>query len=162
MPEKNPVVTTMLPDPKGPPFENQHRLIWAMTRSFLEADNYKHRKHGEKRRRRWSLFTALIDIFDRLIRMTPLYRRGLENAKNIVVNEVDLFFDTLPELFHGYTLLHLTDLHVDFVAGIEEAIRKRINGLHVDLCGADRGLPGQHRRRHSKCPVVHGAHRFRG
>ena len=31
------------------------RLIWAATRSVLEADKYKHRKYGEKKRRHWTL-----------------------------------------------------------------------------------------------------------
>ncbi|MBI9086246.1 MAG: metallophosphoesterase [Desulfobacterales bacterium] len=124
----------MTPDQKSLTIENQRRLIWAVTRSYLEADNYKRRKYGEKRRRRWSWFKVLINMFGRAIRLTPLYRQGLENARNIVVNEIDLFFGDLPELFHRYTILHMTDLHVDFVPGIEQTIRKCIRGLAVDLC----------------------------
>ena len=114
--------------------ENQHRLIWATTRSFLEADNYKRRKFGEKRRRHWSLFKMLIKLFGRAVRVTPLYRRGLENARKIVVNRVDVGFDDLPESFEGYTILHMTDLHLDFIPGIEQAIRRHLKNLSVDLC----------------------------
>jgi uncharacterized protein len=128
------MVSIMMPDPSCLPVENQHRLIWATTRAFLEAEPYKHRKYGEKRRRHWSLFKTLVDVFGRLVRLTPLYEKGVENARRIVVNRVDLFFDRLPESFHGYTILHMTDLHVDFVPGIEERIRRCIRGLSVDLC----------------------------
>lgn len=112
----------------------QHRLIWAVTRSTLEADNYKHRKHGEKRKRHWSLFESLIQISGRLLKFTPLYRIGYRNATDIVVNQIDLSFDNLPELFHGYTVLHMTDLHLDLVPGIEHTICDRISDLAVDLC----------------------------
>ena len=100
---------------------------------MLEADIYKHRKYGERRRRHWDLFDTLTHIFGRFLRYTPWYRLGLRNAENIVLNYIDLTFDDLPESFHGYTILHMTDLHLDFLPGIETTIRNRITGLGVDL-----------------------------
>ncbi len=113
---------------------SQRRLIWAITRSFLEADNYKHRKYGKKHRRNWSLFDSLIRIFGELLKWTPLYEKGYRNALDIVVKRVDLTFDDLPESFNGYTILHLTDLHLDAVPGVERVMRERIDGLAVDVC----------------------------
>jgi len=112
----------------------QNRLIWAMTRSFLEEDNYKHRKYGEKRKRHWPLFETLVQIFGRLLKFTPLYRIGHQNARRIVVNRIDLQFGDLPEPFDGYTILHMTDLHLDFVPGIDQTICNQICNLAVDLC----------------------------
>ena len=113
---------------------SEQRLIWATTRSLLEADNYKHRKYGKKVRRQWSLFEGLIQVFGMAARCTPLYRRGLENARRIVLKGVDLEFADLPQPFDGYTILHLTDLHLDFAPGIAAAVCQKIRGLAVDLC----------------------------
>ena len=112
----------------------QRRLIWAMTRSFLEANSHKHRKYGEKRKRHWSAFETLIQIFGCLLRMTPLFKIGHENAKRVVLNRVDIRFDDLPEAFNGYKILHLTDLHLDFSPGLEKVITRQIDGLAIDLC----------------------------
>jgi hypothetical protein len=98
---------------------NQHRRIWATTRAVFEADSFKHRKFGERRLRHWSLFERSIQIFGGLLKLTRLYDRGRRNADRIVVNRIDLPFADLPEAFHGYTLLHMTDLHVDFMPGID-------------------------------------------
>ncbi|MDR4508989.1 MAG: metallophosphoesterase [Candidatus Brocadiaceae bacterium] len=112
----------------------RRRLIWTITRSFLEADNYKHLKYGEKRKRHWHLFETLIQIFGRMLDLTPLSQMGLQNAMNIVVNQIDLPFPDLPEPFHGYTILHMTDLHLDLVPGIENLIGAQIENLFVDMC----------------------------
>ncbi|MCP4688026.1 MAG: metallophosphoesterase [Desulfobacterales bacterium] len=121
----------------------QRRLIWAITRSFLEADKYKHRKNGKKHRRKWSLFDGLVRIFGGLLKWTPLYEVGCRNAKNIVLKKVDLTFDDLPDAFNGYTILHLTDLHLDAIPGSEHAMREQIRGLSVDLCV----MTGDYRKR---------------
>jgi predicted MPP superfamily phosphohydrolase len=113
---------------------NPYRLIWAAIRSISEADNYKHRKYGKKQKRHWSLFEALIRAFGGLLKCTPLFHTGHQNALRIVLNRVDLTFDDLPESFHGYTILHMTDLHLDFVPGIENTICSHMANLDVDLC----------------------------
>jgi len=83
------------------------------------AANALYRKYGEKRKRHWSLFESLIRIFGLLLSFTPLYRVGYKNATDIVLNRINLEFTDLPEAFHGYKLLHLTDLHIDFITGME-------------------------------------------
>jgi len=112
----------------------RRRQIWEATRAVLEADNYKHRKYGEKRKRRWSFFEFCIEVFYRILQFTPLLPIGIRNAKTIVLNEVDLSFDDLPEKFNGYRILHMTDLHLDMIPGTERALIRQIAGLEVDLC----------------------------
>ena len=113
---------------------SERRLVWRLTRSVLEADIYKHRRYGEKRRRHWSLFETMIRVFGGLLKTAGLYRKGYRNATNIVVNRLHLHIDGLPEPFHGYTLLHLTDLHLDFIPGIEALVCRCIEGLTYDAC----------------------------
>lgn len=114
--------------------QQQRRLIWAMVRAQLEADNFKHRKYGEKRKRHWSLFEFLIKIFGHLLSFTPLYRVGYRNASNIILNRVNLAFPDLPASFHGYRLLHMTDLHIDFIPGAEQVLCDLISTIDADLC----------------------------
>jgi len=121
---------------KRPPqnLVEKRRLIWEITRARLETDKFKHRKYGEQRKRRWSLFSFLIQFFYRLLKITPLYRVGLDNAKRVVVNTVDLHFDDLPRAFHGYRILHMTDLHLNLIPGYEKIVRDRVADHPVDLC----------------------------
>ncbi|MCP3873302.1 MAG: metallophosphoesterase [Desulfobacteraceae bacterium] len=100
----------------------------------METSNYKHHKLGEKTRIKWALFGALIWVFGVLLKLTPFFKKGFENAQNIVLNTVDLYFDNLPEDFEGYAILHMTDLHLDSLPEMDKKICKTINGLEVDLC----------------------------
>ena len=114
--------------------ESERRLIWKMTRSVRESDIYKHRRFGVKRRRTWSLFEFLIQCFGVLLKAVNRYQQGYRNATTIVVNRLNLQFDNLPPAFHGYRILHLSDLHLDFIPGYERIVRRSIEGLSCDLC----------------------------
>jgi len=105
-----------------------------MTRSFLETNTYKHKRYGGKSKSHWTLFERLAWIFGLFLKAAGLYQRGFRNAQNIVVKEVELCFPDLPEPFHGYTILHLSDLHLDCYEGIEDILCKKIEGLTYDLC----------------------------
>jgi len=113
---------------------SEKRLVWMLTRSVIEMDVYKHRRYGERRRRHWTLFQFLIRMFGTLLKTAGMYDNGYRNATEIVVNRVNLYFDNLPDAFHGYTILHLTDLHLDFIPGYENIICRRIDGLTYDAC----------------------------
>ena len=114
--------------------KKQNRLIWAKTRLTMEAGNYKYRKYGGKVRIKWPLFRFFIRIFGALLKLTPFFKKGFENAQNIVLNKVDLYFDDLPGDFEGYTILHMTDLHLDSLPKMDKIICEKIKGLKVDLC----------------------------
>jgi len=105
-----------------------------LTRSVLEADNYKHLRYGEKRRRHWSIFKFLIRLFGAGLKAFRLHQRGYRNATHIVVNRERIHFSDLPAPFHGYTLLHLTDIHADFISGYENVICESIKNLVYDAC----------------------------
>ena len=112
----------------------ERRRAWQETRSAIESDVYKHRRGGGKRRRHWSLFTLLMRVFGMFLKAAHLYQKGYRNATDITVREIDLDFVGLPEAFDGYSLLHLTDLHLDFIPGYDEAIRHRLRTLTCDAC----------------------------
>ena len=68
------------------------------------------------------------------LKLANLYQRGRANAQDIQVEEHELFFAELPDAFDGYRILHLTDLHIDSLPGIEDAISQRVAPLHYDVC----------------------------
>jgi len=63
-----------------------------------------------------------------------LYRRGVRNALNPVVRHLKLTFDNLPSAFEGYTLLHLSDFHVDGVPYLVAPLCELLRSLTPDLC----------------------------
>jgi uncharacterized protein len=69
-----------------------------------------------------------------VLRLTGLYKQGLRNVKDIQITENNVFLPGLPEVFAGYTILHLSDLHLDITRGLTEAIIERVKDLTYDLC----------------------------
>ena len=112
----------------------EKRTIWLTTRSCLESNTYKHKRYGGKSKSRWTLFERLISIFGLFLKSVNLYHRGYANASNIILRELEIHFVDLPASFHGYTILHLTDLHLDCYNGIEDLICRKIKNLPCDLC----------------------------
>ena len=47
------------------------------------------------------------------LKMTGLYWRALRNAERITVRRNDVRFSLLPQLFDGFTILHISDLHAE-------------------------------------------------
>lgn len=110
------------------------RLVWSLTRSVLESDSFKYKRFGGKRKSYWTKFERLIHLFGFLLKIVGLYQKGNENAKNISVKKINLTFADLPDSFDGYRILHLTDLHLDCITGIETIIAEKIAGLQYDIC----------------------------
>ena len=69
-----------------------------------------------------------------ILRITGLYNRGLHNVLDIQVSENDVFLPGLPQSFEGFTILQLSDLHLDITKGLTEAVIERVKVLTYDLC----------------------------
>jgi len=65
---------------------------------------------------------------------TGLYRRGLENARDVRVTRNVVSSTRLPAPFDGFALLHLSDLHLDLSEGITERILALVEGCAYDAC----------------------------
>ncbi len=113
---------------------NEKRIIWNSTRAILESDRYKRKKSGKKSKSHWSLFQKLLNYFVILLKATGYYEKGVSNAKNILIKNIDLFFGQLSDEFEDFKILHLTDLHLDTYPGIEEKIICIIQQTDYDLC----------------------------
>ena len=69
-----------------------------------------------------------------LLKATGLYGLGLRNFLDIRVEENEFRLAGLPRVFDGFTILQLSDLHLDLEPRLCEAISERIEGLEYDLC----------------------------
>jgi hypothetical protein len=68
------------------------------------------------------------------LRLTRLGDRGRRNVLDLQLRTVDFSFPNLPRAFDGFTILHLSDLHLDCLAGLSERLRQVIGQVPVDLC----------------------------
>jgi uncharacterized protein len=65
---------------------------------------------------------------------TGLYRRGLENARAVRLTRNAVVSARLPALFDGFTLLHLSDLHLDMSQDITDRILALVQSCTYDAC----------------------------
>jgi uncharacterized protein len=70
-------------------------------------------------------------IIRNVLKLTGLYWRARKNAENIQVRLHDIRLPDLPSLFDGFTILQLSDLHVDMNEG---AMRRLIELLPTVSC----------------------------
>lgn len=109
------------------------RLIWAMTRSVLETDQFKHKRHGKKSKSHWNYFKRIIHFLLWGTKITGLYKRGYANVQNIQIKEHELRFDNLPTNFDGFRILHLTDLHIDATPELVHSILHVVDQAEFDM-----------------------------
>lgn len=68
------------------------------------------------------------------LKLTGLYARGCRNAESLLVRHNDARFEKLPSSFDGFTILHVSDMHVDMNEGAMRRLIELVDGLHYDLC----------------------------
>ena len=100
------------------------------------------------------------------LQLTGLYWRARRNTARVVVRQNDVVSRHLPARFDGFTILHLSDLHVELNEAAMSRVSELVADLSYDLCvltGDYRfktygpfaaSLDGVERvRRHLKAPV---------
>jgi uncharacterized protein len=73
-------------------------------------------------------------IIRNALKLMGLYWRARRNAERIIVRRNDVKFAALPSLFDGYTILHISDLHVDMNEVAMQNLVQLVGGLQYDLC----------------------------
>jgi hypothetical protein len=69
-----------------------------------------------------------------LLSVVGLHGRAQRNARSIELRENDLSVVGLPRQFEGYTLLHLSDLHIDIAPDVPDVIADAVRGHRYDAC----------------------------
>jgi hypothetical protein len=67
------------------------------------------------------------------LKLSGLYWRGRKNAERIRVKHNEVTFKDLPPLFDGFTILHISDMHVDISEGAMRRLIELVGGLRYDL-----------------------------
>jgi predicted MPP superfamily phosphohydrolase len=103
-------------------------------RAAIEAELHK----GRQAFGRGDFFLRHDDILRPIVRWSlkaaGLYAAGLRAALQPVVRSLCFEFDSLPAVFHGFRILHLSDLHIDGIDGLAERTAEIVSGLPVDVC----------------------------
>ncbi len=114
--------------------KSDRRLIWAATRAVRESDHVKHKRSGKRSRSRWNWFERILRYLVVILKVIGYYKIGQQNVKDIRVKSFCLEFPFLPKSFDNYTILHLTDLHIDCMIGLDKVIIDKIRDLKYNLC----------------------------
>ena len=66
--------------------------------------------------------------------VTGLYRRGRRNATRLEVRTNTISSSKIPSAFDGFTILQLSDLHVDMSADAMMRLESMLSNLEYDIC----------------------------
>jgi uncharacterized protein len=73
-------------------------------------------------------------IIRTVLKLMGLYWRARRNAEQVVVRRNNMRFARLPPLFDGFTMLHISDLHVDISEGAMRNLIQLVGGIEYDVC----------------------------
>jgi predicted MPP superfamily phosphohydrolase len=68
------------------------------------------------------------------LKLTGLYWRARRNAERILVRHNDVRLKQLPAPFENFTILHISDMHVDLNEGAMRHLTELVGDLAYDLC----------------------------
>jgi predicted MPP superfamily phosphohydrolase len=118
-----------------PPSPINARQMWANNRFWMETQHLVSKRHGARRRQQhWDALLVALKAFEWGLARVGQLDRGRQNAATIVLRERELRFADLPAAFDGFTVLHISDPHLDGLPGIEERIVRLVQGRAFDLC----------------------------
>jgi uncharacterized protein len=73
-------------------------------------------------------------IIRSVLKATGLYRRARRNADRIVVRPNIVALEHLPPAFDNFTILHISDLHVDISEGAMRRLVSMVGDQQYDVC----------------------------
>ena len=68
------------------------------------------------------------------LKATGLYRRGIRNAAEVQIRHNTILSPNLPKAFDGFTLVQLSDLHVEMSAAAMDRVIRLLGESHYDVC----------------------------
>ena len=73
-------------------------------------------------------------VIEMALRLTGTFWRGQANAANVELRENTVASKKIPPAFDGFSILHLSDLHVDLSERAMRRVAEIVSGLPYDLC----------------------------
>ena len=77
---------------------------------------------------------SIHSVIRAILKLSGLYWRGRKNAERILLKTNDVRRERLPSLFDGFTILHISDTHVDMNPRAMVRLEKLAAGLEYDIC----------------------------
>lgn len=68
------------------------------------------------------------------LKLTGLYWRGRRNSERIEVRHNPVKLPGLPACFDGFTLLHISDMHIDMNSGAMHRLIELLQDIDYDIC----------------------------
>ncbi len=96
----------------------ERRVLGGLGRNFFHIENW-YSVHG---------------LIRHVLRLCGLHGRGRRNARDIRVTRNEIVIPRLPKAFDGFTLLHLSDLHLDISPDMPAALAAAVDALDYDVC----------------------------
>jgi len=118
------------------------RKAWGLEREKLEilhargnhASHLTAPQYGKLSRWIKKIYGPAMGFGDWFLTRSGLYARGRRNALSVQRVNLELKLKNLPLAFDGYRILHLSDLHMDMIHGLDESIARAVFEISVDLC----------------------------
>ena len=110
------------------------RRMWASRRSAMEQSGMRYTVNGVHPIKKATPFERALGLFEFGLKKTGLYEWGHKRATQIRRNSFELFFPHLPPAFDGFRILHLSDLHIDKFAGLDDLIVNAVADVQPDIC----------------------------
>jgi predicted MPP superfamily phosphohydrolase len=79
----------------------------------------------------WSTAASVIHF---LLKITGTAARGRSNVLDFKLRRNRVVLPHLPEAFEGFTVLQLSDLHLDVLPEFPEVLGRAVSGLEYDVC----------------------------
>jgi predicted MPP superfamily phosphohydrolase len=73
-------------------------------------------------------------VIEGVLKLSGLYWRARKNTERVTVRRNEMKFAALPEAFDGYTILHISDMHVDMNEAAMRHVGELVDGMRYDLC----------------------------
>ncbi len=106
--------------------------LYLRRRLAREAEHEARRARGE--RPTGTLRFLRPPLIRAVLRLAGLYQRGLANALKVELRHNPVTLAALPPRFDGFTILHLSDLHIDRCEPAVARALPLLAGLDYDLC----------------------------
>ncbi|MBI3896676.1 MAG: metallophosphoesterase family protein [Gammaproteobacteria bacterium] len=131
-------------DPSAGSAETENDALNLLARRFgadrverrlqLEADYAQHVRQFGYRLFHFDSWYSAHSLIRNSLRLVGLHERARRNARAVRLCENEVFLPTLPPAFDGYTLLQISDPHLDTSADIPEVLIDCIRRVDYDLC----------------------------
>ncbi len=110
------------------------RARWRAERLAMEGGTREYSPGRSRSVLHVHIFQSLLLAVALPFRLLGLYGRGRRNALDLGLTRLDLEFADLPADLEGFRILHLSDLHVDYLPQATAVATSLVAAVEADLC----------------------------